>query len=140
MVDWDGSCGIVPLRKKENSWQVLLIQHKNYEQYWTFPKGHRELQETLERAACRELFEETGLKVVRFLQKEPVLEEFWMTRQGKPILKRILFFLAEVVGEVHLQKEEISHAEWFSLPQAMLQIIHPEGKATLQQAVRVVDP
>lgn len=138
-MDWDGSCGIVPLRKKESEWQVLLIQHKNYEQYWTCPKGHREPQETLEQAACRELFEETGLKVVRFLQKDPVLEEFWMTRQGTPILKRIVFFFAEVEGELILQKEEISHAEWFSLPQAMLQVVHPEGKATLQQATFVVD-
>ena len=138
-MDWQGSCGVIPLRKRGKEWDVLLIQHKNYEQYWTCPKGHMEVGETLEQAACRELLEETGLRIVRFLQKEPVLEEFWMERKGEQVRKKILFFFAEVEGKVVLQKEEVAHAEWFPLQKAIGLVSHVEGRATLHLAADVVE-
>ena len=138
IINWAGSCGIIPLIKNGGEWKVFLIQHRNYEQYWTCPKGGVELGETPEMTAIRELKEETGLEVQRFLQKEPLLEEFYWVNKGEKQLKRVLFFIAEVKGQVHLQNQEIVHGEWVPLSQAVARIAHPEGKETLRQVEHIV--
>ena len=79
-----------------------MIQHRNYEQYWTCSKGREEPGETPEMTAVRELKEKTGFEVRRFLQKEPLLEEFYWINNGEKQLKRVLFFIAEVKGQAHL--------------------------------------
>lgn len=135
---WEGSCGIVPLLKSAGEWKVFLIQHRNFEQYWTCPKGHIEAGETPEIAAIRELNEETGLEVCRFLQQEPLLEEFYWLNNGVRQFKRVLFFVAEVKGKVSLQNQEISNGEWVPLSQAVLRIAHPEGKETLRRVEQIV--
>ena len=133
------SCGIVPLSKKSGEWKVFLIYHRGYEQYWSCPKGHLEPNETPKQAACRELKEETGLDVLSILHTEPLLEEFYWDNKGQSVLKRVLFFVAEVEGEIELQNEEIAGGYWFSFPEAMEKVMHPEGKATLKQAERILN-
>ncbi len=132
------SCGIIPLSKKSGEWKVFLIHHRGYEQYWSCPKGHLESNETNQEAARRELKEETGLNVLAFLNKAPLLEEFYWFKGNERVLKRVLFFVCEVEGEIHLQNEEIAGGEWFSLPQAVEQVKHPEGKATIRQAEHIL--
>jgi 8-oxo-dGTP pyrophosphatase MutT (NUDIX family) len=131
------SYGIIPLQKIGDEWKVFMIQHRNYEQYWTCPKGRVEEGESPEETAIRELTEETGLTVHRFLQNEPLLEEFYWTNNGKIQLKRIHFFVAEVKGHVQIQHEEIVHGEWVPLTQSAERVIHPEGKATLKQVEHI---
>ena len=43
--------------------KVLLIHHRKL-QKWLPPGGHMDPNETPAEAACREAFEETGLKIV----------------------------------------------------------------------------
>ena len=49
---------------------VLLIQRDNspYEGSWALPGGFIEMEETLEKAACRELQEETGIDYIKLKQ------------------------------------------------------------------------
>jgi len=116
-----------------HEWEVFLIQYRGYEQFWGCPKGHRESDETHEQAARRELKEETGLQIKRFLQKTPLLEEFYWVKQDQRFLKRVLFFVAEVEGEISLQKEEITNGQWFTLSEAIERIVHSEGKTTIKK-------
>lgn len=127
------SSGVIPLSRDREGWKVFLIQYKGYEQFWGCPKGHLNADETHEEAASRELKEETGLEIKRFLSNEPILEEFYWVRKGERLLKRVLFYVAEVEGEISLQNEEIVDGKWFSLPEAIDKVIHSEGKETLKQ-------
>lgn len=124
------SFGVIPLSKREGIWEVFLIQHKR-SGYWGFPKGHKEAEETPLEAASRELKEETNLDLVRLLQEEPFREEYTFSIQKKKVFKQVLYFIAEVSGEVKLQKGEIHDGVWLALSEAMHKVTHQEGKSLL---------
>lgn len=134
-MEWEESFGVIPLIRQNDQWAVFLIQHKKG-RYWGFPKGHAEPNESHRESALRELKEETNLDLVRFLQDDPILEEYSFLLKGKRIFKRVHYFIAEVEGEVKLQKEEIQDGIWVPLPQALDQVTHPEGKAILVQVYK----
>lgn len=52
------SCGVIPVRKNHDNWEVLLLRcFKN----WDFPKGMKDEGESSLSAARREFTEETGI-------------------------------------------------------------------------------
>ncbi len=57
---------MIVLRKPCKDGEILLIQRLNppFQNQWALPGGFMDMNETLEEAADRELFEETGLKNV----------------------------------------------------------------------------
>lgn len=118
----------------QDEWHVFLIQNKGYEEFWGCPKGCIEPGEELMQTAKRELKEETNLDVLRVLEEQPFIEEFSYLLEGRRIFKRVYYFLAECSGTPELQKEELSGGKWFSFEDAIHQVIHPEGKVTLQAA------
>lgn len=133
----DESFGVIPLCCKKGEWEVFLIQHTRG-RYWGFPKGHAESGETAEQAAFRELKEETNLEFVRYLQKEPLSEQYQFSIEGRRIQKKVSYFIAEVSGEIHLQANEIQDGIWLKIPQAIEKVTHPEGKAILQQVEKIL--
>lgn len=120
------SYGIIPLKKGDDGWKVLLIRHRAG--HWAFPKGRPEEGETPEAAAIRELVEETGLTIVRFLDKAPVSESYIFRRGDKLVYKTVSYFLSLVKGNVKLQEEELDDHAWFLLGEAKSKITFPEGK------------
>jgi bis(5'-nucleosidyl)-tetraphosphatase len=128
---YETSYGIIPLRKNGLIWEVLLIQHQAG--HWSFPKGHAEIGETPKQAAERELFEETGLKVDHYLAEEPFSEKYYFSFQGQRIGKTVLYFLAQVKGDVLLQEKEVKSSLWVAVHQAEAVISFAEGKALCRQ-------
>lgn len=124
------SFGIIPLRRHHDDWEVLLVRHGKG--HWAFPKGHAELRENPQETASRELFEETGLRVVRFLPFEPLEETYFFTWEKERIHKTVLYFLAEVEGEIRLQDDEISDHRWLSLDEAEKFVTFPEARRILR--------
>lgn len=55
---------IILFNVEKDSIEILLIQRKNepYKDYWAFPGGFMDIDETIEACAHRELQEETGLE------------------------------------------------------------------------------
>lgn len=133
----DESFGVVPLSLENGEWKVFLIQHR-HGRYWGFPKGHAEKGEVPEEAAIRELKEETNLEIVRFLQKETLMEQYQFTLEKQRVFKRVYYFVAVVQGDVILQKNEISDGKWLSIPNALIQVTHPEGKSILVQVEKIL--
>ena len=131
------SFGVVPLSFKRGYWEVFLIQHQKA-RYWGFPKGHAEPGETPRESALRELKEETNLEVVRFLQEEPLAEQYKFKIAGRPVSKRVFYFVAIVEGNVVLQEKEIQAGTWVSFPEAIEKVTHREGKAILLQVEKIL--
>jgi bis(5'-nucleosidyl)-tetraphosphatase len=128
-VKLEQSFGIIPLKRAKDHWEVLLVQpHKGW---WGIPKGHANQKENAKAAAERELFEETGLKLIRYLIAAPLKEHYKFYSGSKLIDKTVTYFIAEVDGEVFLQAEELKGYRWVSLDGAEEYATYAETKAIL---------
>jgi len=133
----DLSFGIVPLKKFEGAWRVLLVHH--IAGHWSFPKGHPEEGETPEQAAQRELKEETGLHVSCMLQKEPIEEIYTFSHRGEKILKTVRYFIALVDGKEYPQLDELLGCEWYSFDEAEKTLSFENTRKLLKEAQKVLN-
>lgn len=132
----EASFGIIPLHKKDNQWEVLLIQH--VQGHWTFPKGHAEEGESALQTAERELLEETGLRVKTLLNNAPILETYHFSKQQQHIKKTVAYFIAEVEGTLSLQKEEVLNAKWVVLTEAPSHLTFVSAQALCKRVSNLV--
>lgn len=134
----DVNCyGIIPLKNVHGEWHVLLIKHKRGN-YWAFPKGHSEAGETPYQSASRELLEETGLSVCQYLADDSVVEHYNFVSRGEQIHKTVTYFLAEVEGQLVLQKEELIDAKWIPLAAAESEISFSESKKICRKVIQLL--
>lgn len=56
----NNKCGVIVFRKQDN--KFLIVKNRT-SQFWGFPKGHQEPNETTVETAIRELHEEAGIKI-----------------------------------------------------------------------------
>lgn len=131
------SFGILPLKKEGEQWQIFLIKSRNGG-YWGFPKGKPHAGETPKDSAARELKEETGLDLERFLTEEPLLESYEYSFKGKRVAKTVYYFPALVRGSIRLQAEEIRAGKWMPLDQAASQLTYEETQRLLQLLLEVL--
>lgn len=132
----EASFGIIPLRRCKSGWEVLLIQHRSGG-HWAFPKGHAEAGESPLQTAIRELAEETGLSLIRLIQEAPLVEQYHFTRNGIPIDKTVMYFLAEVGnGEIRLQDAELIHYQWVPIEQASEIVTFPQAKSLCKEIIK----
>lgn len=125
---FDESFGIVPLLEKEGEFYLFLVRHKK-SNFWGFPKGHKEQGEDDFSTAERELLEETGLKVLSYLHKEPFLEKYRFSHQGTIIHKQVSYFLAFTTEKFSLDNREIIEGRWVLLSEAESLATYQEGKS-----------
>ncbi len=129
------SFGIVPLRRENNEWKVLLILHREGN-HWGFPKGKANEGEKQLETACRELKEETNLNIKEVLRDTPFVEHYQFRRKSEQIHKSAFYFPAMVEGELLCQPEEIRDAKWCSLNEALNQLSFKQAKHILCEIMR----
>lgn len=129
--------GVIPFRRHQGQWQVLLIQHRKG-LYWAFPKGHAEANEAPQQAAERELHEETGLSVKKWIVSEPLREAYSFMRGKQAVDKEVHYFLAEVEGRVSLQSREIAASRWSTLNEAPDIITYQESRGICRKAIEII--
>lgn len=131
------SYGVVPLRRSNTFWEVLLVQHASAK-YWGFPKGHLEKGESPQQTAERELREETGLTIQRLLSESPYQEHYFFRKEQQLISKAVAYFPAEVTGELQLQYKEISAAQWVPIEEACASLTYETDRAVCRQALQLL--
>jgi 8-oxo-dGTP pyrophosphatase MutT (NUDIX family) len=131
------SFGIIPLSQQEGEWKIFLILHKEGN-HWGFPKGRANPGETPLQSATRELKEETGLDVVRYLQETPLVEVYQFQNRSQRISKHVYYFPALVTGELLLQQEEIRDGRWLSFEEALKLLTFKEGRSICTQLMSIL--
>lgn len=113
------SCGVIPVYvTKKNKIQFLLVQ--GHGQYWGFPKGHKEGNETHHQTAVRELMEETQVTCETYLKNTLFTERYRIPKKrGSDIIKKVVYFVG-LVSDTHVvrQTTELKNHGWFSLEEA----------------------
>lgn len=133
----DASYGIIPLRKKENDWEVFIIKHKAG--HLGFPKGHLiNSDEKPKDAAERELQEETGLIVEAYYSFEPIHVNYECISHGKHVDKLVTFFAAKVGGDVHLGYDEIDDGSWLKLGAAYKKLQFDSMKKIVEKLQKIL--
>lgn len=98
----------------EHGLKLLLIQRKNHPciGWWALPGGFVEIQEDIDKAAARELLEETGLCGI------PMEQIYTFGKQDRDPRTRIVTvaYLAFLEGNQNLVAgDDAAEAEWFSV-------------------------
>lgn len=122
------SAGAIILRDVEGELKVALAQHRRSEKSWTLPKGHVEADESLEQAALREIYEETGLLSVQLITYLGSFERESVKSNGDVEQKTIHFYLAySPVDKASSAPTDSSFIDvsWFT-PEQVLELIPNE--------------
>lgn len=124
------SCGAVLYQIKENIPNYLIVESSSG--HISFSKGHVEAQETEWETACREIFEETGIKKMHRIEG---FRERFVCRTKSGNKKEIIYFLAEFMEKtILLQDGELVNYWLLPLEEALQRINTEEEKKILRKA------
>lgn len=128
---YEKSCGGIVLRKRGESYEVILIMHNNTER-WSFPKGHVEKDEREHQTAAREIYEETGA-TVKFINGYRQVTRF----SPKPgVRKQVVYFLAWSKTEnLRNRENEIKKVCWCPVEKAIDELYFKNDKMLLERAL-----
>jgi 8-oxo-dGTP pyrophosphatase MutT (NUDIX family) len=133
------SAGAVIFRKENNKIYYLLlhypsVSHRAEKDYWDFPKGHLEKGEKEIETVKREVFEETGLKEIKFVEGFKEWIKYFFKYQGKNIFKIVTFYLVETnKKEIKISSEHLGY-EWLPFNEAMERLTFDNAKEILKKA------
>ena len=127
------SYGVIPLMVLDKTLYVFMVQH--YSGAWLLPKGHAEQGENEQQAATRELKEETGLHIERWLNAAPFIEQYEFVRKGRKIFKEVQYFPALVGGSVVLQQAEVKAGRWVKATEASDQLSFSQMRHLMKTAI-----
>jgi 8-oxo-dGTP pyrophosphatase MutT (NUDIX family) len=130
------SFGVAPLQVRDGSVHIFLVKH--YSGSWLLPKGHAELNETPQQTAERELLEETGLSIERWVPVGPFVEQYRFTRGTRKMHKEVQYFVAWVSGEVRLQAQEVTDGCWEPLDCAVNRVSFQEMKELIRSITKAM--
>ena len=113
----------------------IVVVHRPVQHDWSFPKGKLEPGETLETAALREVWEETGMTcdLLRFIGHTEYVD-----RKGRP--KTVAYWIMAAEGGFFSPNEEVDELRWLTLDLASRLLSYPRDRelvAVLQAADQV---
>jgi len=132
------SAGGVIVDVHDGAARVAVIARRNRagRVEWCLPKGHAEVNETLEEAAVREVAEETGI-AGRILASLGTIE-YWFSASGTRIHKIVHHYLLEATGgELSIEGDPDAEAidvAWFPLGDVQSHLTFPNERRIAQIA------
>jgi bis(5'-nucleosidyl)-tetraphosphatase len=132
MIDERSSGAVIFSNNKElNKSEFLLLHYASG--HWDFPKGNIEDGEDEVQAAYREIFEETGIQNVHFVEGFRKKIQYYYRRGDILIQKEVIFYLAITnTKEITLSNEHIGYA-WKDYMEAMNQLTYKSAQDLLKE-------
>ena len=132
MINERSSGAVIFSNNKElNKSEFLLLHYASG--HWDFPKGNIEDGEDEVQAAYREIFEETGIQNVHFLEGFRKKIQYHYRRGYRLIRKEVIFYLAITnTKEIVLSNEHIGYA-WKDYIGAMNQLTYKNARNLLTE-------
>lgn len=126
------TAGAIVYRHGANGIEYLLLQSTNKGNFWGFPKGHVEGDESLLETAQREIREETTL-TPHIDTSFHVYTEYDLPNGNH---KQMTLYMAEVTDKptIKRQKEEIKDYEWLPYDAARERLTYDNLKQLLDEA------
>ncbi|HUY85005.1 MAG TPA: NUDIX hydrolase [Candidatus Dormibacteraeota bacterium] len=108
---------------RDTNGKYLLVQERKETAYglWTIPGGHVDSGETLQEAAIREAYEETGFRV-ELIDNEPVLVD----HDENPGHVKSAFRAKIIDGNLSIPSDELLDARWLHFNEVLE--LHKTGK------------
>jgi 8-oxo-dGTP pyrophosphatase MutT (NUDIX family) len=138
------SYGAIVYKMEDGRPLFLLVKSKRRGE-WGFPKGHVEEGETTGfDTAKREIFEETGIKDIKFadgFMEEDIyiIEGVRQETKGLKTQKHSVYFLAKTLsGDLNYDNEEISEAKWTDFENAHEILCFENQKNILKKAYKKI--
>lgn len=117
---------------RKSKWEVLVTQHSGHKG-WDFPKGHREVYESEEQTALREVEEETGVKA-EIIEKVGETRYFYF-EEGERVLKTVTFYLMRYMGDGEATTAfEVSDKIWLPIDEVEERLTFKDTKALWEKA------
>ena len=129
----DTSYGVIVIRKDSDADRFLLLHQTKG--HWSFPKGHKEGNESDMEAIMRELKEETGI-IECDLKTDKVFDESYSFYEGDVFVHKTNHYYLGYVGEnvqITIQPEEVSEYAFATYEEAMEIFTHKEPKKVLEE-------
>lgn len=133
------SSGAVVYKKENNEYFFLLVYSVRNKE-WSFPKGHIEKGETELEAAKREIFEETGIKDLKFIDNFKFTDSYLIKgtlpeTKGETVTKKVVYYLCYTNSNcINPDDNEIGNCKWFDFSQALKILKFENQHKLLKQA------
>ncbi|MDR2709062.1 MAG: NUDIX domain-containing protein [Elusimicrobiota bacterium] len=135
------SCGAIVYRIENNKPLFILVYSKR-NGHWGFPKGHIEKSDKdFYATAAREIFEETGIKEIKFCDNFRH-EEIYLIGAKKDITKHTIFFLACADQKSNFSNaadEEIGEVKELYFEDAVKLLKFDSHKMILNKALEIIE-
>jgi 8-oxo-dGTP diphosphatase len=104
--------GVVHRTRDDGATEVLVVHRPKYDD-WTLPKGKLEPGESVEDAATREVWEETGYRTEI---ERRIGETAYRDRKGRP--KRVTYYALRPIDGAFEPNDEVDEVRWVTLDEA----------------------
>lgn len=138
------SVGAVVYKNQNNNFYFLLVYSaKNKE--WSFPKGHIEEGETEIETATREIFEETKIRKIKFIDNFKFVDSYLTkgvlpSTKGGIVKKNVIYYLCLTQQDcVNPNNNEISDCKWFSYTEAIRLLKFEMQHKLLKQVMNLLE-
>ena len=123
--------------KIENGKALFLLVFSKRNSNWGFPKGHIEKDETEIAAAKREIFEETGISELKFVEGFRI-EDVYQIKDNS-VEKHSVYFLARALKEPgRYDEKEISSVSWLGKASAKSKLSFEKQNYILDAADKAI--
>jgi 8-oxo-dGTP pyrophosphatase MutT (NUDIX family) len=133
------SAGGVLVRRLHGEWVMAAIRPAGKpEGTWVLPKGQLDAGESSERAALREVFEETGVRGRTVAKLGDT--RYWFSWEGERIFKIVTFFLVRYesgrLGDIPEEfRHEVADVRWLPLDEAPALLAYRGEREMAERAI-----